>query len=116
MWQHYSYSPDKCLPEPLEDQDAVPSLVLQLAVSQLRSLREGVSLASLVSEEAAQAPWPEEFDVVVDGRPSRIPISELPSPSLTPSPRRLPKTSSSKESGQVRNPNGTFGALEGGPE
>ena len=94
------------------DRVGVPWLVGQLAALQLRSLQEGASLASLALEAAAEGVELPEAVVVVDGRPSRIPISALLSPSQTPSPKRLPKTSSSNASGQVRNPNGTFGALE----
>ena len=116
LWEHSSPLQDKSSDggsaRLSEDQDAVPLLVAQLAASQLRSLQEGASLASLALEALAEGPEAPEAVVVVDGKPSRIPISELPSPFPMPSARRLPRTSSSNESGQVRNPNGTFGALE----
>lgn len=116
MWEHSLPSRDKssdaAWEPPSEDQVGVPWLVGQLAGLQLRSLQEGASLASLASEAAAEAEELPEAVVVVDGKPSRIPTSELPSPSPMPSARRLPRTSSSSEYGQVRNPNGTFGALE----
>jgi len=110
LWQHSSHSPEQPSLQLLAELDAVPSLVLELARSQLRSLQEGVSRDSLVLEEVGEPPV--AFDVVVDGKPLRIPISALPSPSPTPSQRKLPRTSSSSESDQARDPNGTFSAPE----
>ena len=113
MWEHSSHLPvrfsDGSELQSEAESGAAPSLVLVLAHLQLRSLREGVSLASLALAEAAEV---EEaaFVGVVDGKPSLIQTFDSPSPSPTPSPRRLPKTSSLPGSGQVRNPNGTFGA------
>jgi len=117
LWQRYYNWPNSSSDELLVAPGDAPLLVLQLADWQLKSLQEEAYPGSLASEEgAAEETWPSETEcvVVVDGRPSRIPISELLLPSPTPSPRRLPKTSSSSESGQVRNPNGTFGANQGG--
>jgi len=120
LWEHSSNSPNKSLDgsgsaSPGDQADA-PYLVQALALLQLRSLQEGASLASLASEAAASVAEGEAFDVVVDGKPLQIATFESPLPSPTPSPRRPPKTSSSSESDQVRNPNGTFGALKEGSE
>ena len=114
LWEHSLSLPNKSSGQSggllSEDQDDAPLLVLQAAAWQLRSLQEGVSLASSVLAAAAEEEVSEFLDVVVDGKPSQIPTSELLSQSAMPSPRRQLKTSSSSESGQVRNPNGTFGA------
>lgn len=111
MWEHSSPSRDKSSDALASvfsaDPDAAPLLVQQLAASQLRSLREGVSQASSALAAAAEAEELPEVVVVADGRPSRIPTSELPLPSPTQSPRRQLKTSSSNESDLVRNLNDT---------
>jgi len=114
LWEHSSPSPNN-LSGPSggllsEGQEDAPLLVLQVAAWQLRSLQEGVSLGSSVLAAAAEEEDLQVLDVVVDGKRSRIPTSALPSPLPTPSARELPKTSSSSESGQVRDPNGRFKA------
>ena len=116
MWQHYSSSPSESLPESGPDSsvelDGAPFLVVALAHLQLKSLQEGASLASLASAVAEEAGGSQELDVVVDGKPLRIAMSDWLSQSQTLSARKPQKTLSSPESGQVRNPNGTFGPIK----
>ncbi len=114
LWPHYSSSPNESSvgsePDSLVESVGAPSLVAALALLQLKSLQEGASLGSLASEAAATAVGDsEELDVVVDGKPLRIQMSDWLSPSPTLSARRPPKTLSSPGFAQVRNPNGTFG-------
>jgi len=113
LWAHYSSLPsrssDGSVPRSSVEPVEGPYLVLALAHLQLRSLQEGASLASLASEAAGLAELPEEVVVVVGGKPLQIPTSDLLSPSPMPLASEPQKTLSSNESGQVRNPNGTFG-------
>jgi len=112
LWEHYSSLPSKSLGRSLEEQEDALSLVQALALLQLKSLQEGASLASLASAVADLAPLPEELGVVVDGKPLRIAMSDWLSQSPMLSARRPPKTLFLPESGQARNPNGTFGPSE----
>lgn len=106
MWEHSSSLPnrsyDRSEAQSLAESGAEPFLVRELALWQLRSLPEGVSLASSVLEAAASVGAVEQFDVVVDGKPSQIPTSDWLSQSPTQSPRRPLKTSSSSGFGQLR--------------
>jgi len=112
LWAHYlsllSKSSDRSSGEP---EDA-PSSVQALALLQLKSLQAGVSLGSLASEVADLADLPEQLGVVVDGKPLRIAMSDWLSQSQMLSPRKPQRTLFLPESGQVRNPNGTFGPNE----
>ena len=116
LWAHYSSLPSKSSAESAPDSSVEPgaelSLVQALALLQLKSLQEGASLASLASAAAEVADLPEQCVVVVDGKPLQIPTSDLLSPSPTPLASEPQKTLSSSESGQARNPNGTFGSIE----
>jgi len=116
LWEHYSSLPSKSLEESAPDSSVEPddelSLVPALALLQLKSLQEGASLASLASEAAELAPLPEQCVVVVGGKPLQIATSDLLSPSPMPLASEPQKTLSSSESGQARNPNGTFGPLK----
>ncbi len=114
MWPHSSHSQ----PESLRQLELVwgaawagaPYLVVALALSQLKSLQEEGSLDSSASAEEAedlQVFWA-DHGVDVAARPLPIQTSGSLSQSPTPSQRKLPRTSSSNESGQARDGLGHF--------
>jgi len=117
LWPHSLSLPNESSQaselDSLVESGAEPSLVEALALLQLKSLQEGASLGSLASEAAAAvAGDSQEFVVVVDGKPLRIAMSDWLSPSPTLLARKPQRILSSPESGQVRNPNGTFGPIQ----
>lgn len=112
LWEHYSSLPSRSSGPLQAEPDDGPSLVQALALLQLKSLQEGGSLVSLASEAADLAPLPELLGVVVDGKPLQIAMSDWLSPSPTLLASEPQKTLSSSASGQVRNPNGTFGPIK----
>ena len=116
MWAHYSSLLSKSSDRSSEEPEDEPSLVQALALLQLKSLQAGASLGSLASEAADLAPLPELLDVVVDGKPLQIAMSDWLSQSPMLSARRPPKTLFLPESGQARNPNGTFVTESGNKE
>jgi len=112
LWAHYLSLPNGSSEPSQEEPAAGPSLVQALALLQLKSLQEGASLVSLASGAAAGLEGSQDLDVVVDGKPLRIATSDWLSQSPMLSARKQPKTLSLPASGQVRNPNGTFGPIE----
>ncbi len=102
-WPHYFSSQDKSLVnsegERWAGPAAVPSLVAELALWELRRLLGVDSQVSLEEEELTSL----EDHGVVDGvRPSLIAMSDSLSPSPTPFPRRPLRTSSSNASVPAR--------------
>jgi len=105
-WELFFNSPDKSSERSLAVPGGVPWLVEQLALWVLKlSPEEDFQDSSEVIEEVTA----QSLAADAGARPSPIATSDLPSPSPAPSPRRPRNTSSSCESGQVRDHNGAHG-------